>query len=302
MENQFIFIIDDARIEAQALLLMATLDRHCAGRAKLIAYVPEARMMGLSALKHAMIAACQVEIRSFSVANHFWRKPYPHGNKIIACADAEHQADPDVRRITFFDSDMLAVADLTKHLPQSEAVLAAPEGLATWGGNTDEKWRRAYGFFDLELPQRRVRLTRGRRLESLPYFNAGLVSFSTTKAGFAAEWLETARLFDRCPIANKRPWLDQISLPLALARGGFDWQALPEEFNYSLTERKRRRLPKGVIVAHYHRGGYLSAFPGLMHDAIHTAMARLPSGQAADLLSFLKRHLGLGLTEPALDA
>lgn len=301
MENQFIFIMDDARFEAQALLLMATLDRHCAGRAKLIAYVPEARLAGLSGLTHAMIAACQAEIRSFAVAKRFWRKPYPHGNKIIACADAERQADPDVRRITFLDSDMLALADLTKHLPQSEAVLAVPEGIATWGG-TDEKWQRAYGFFNLEMPQSRVRLTRGRRLESLPYFNAGLVSFAPTKAGFAAEWLETARLFDRCPIANKRPWLDQISLPLALARGGFDWQALPEAFNYSLSERKRRRLPKGVILAHYHRAGYLSAFPGVMQDALHTAMARLPSDRSADLLSFLKRHLGLGLCEPALDA
>lgn len=134
MENQFIFIMDDARLEAQSLLLMATLDRHCAGRAKLIAYVPEARLAGLSGLTHAMVAACQAEIRSFAVAKRFWRKPYPHGNKIIACADAERQAAPDVRRITFLDSDMLALADLTKHLPQGEAVLAVPEGIATWGG------------------------------------------------------------------------------------------------------------------------------------------------------------------------
>lgn len=84
--QQFIFIIDDARLEAQALLLMASLAKHSAGRARLVAYVPTDRITELSALTHAMATTCRVELRCFEVPPDCWAKPYPHGNKKIGRA------------------------------------------------------------------------------------------------------------------------------------------------------------------------------------------------------------------------
>lgn len=292
-----IFIIDDARLEAQAILLMASLSRFSGRSVKLIAYVPTARITDLSAPTHAMAAACRVDLRCFDVAPDFWAKPYPHGNKIIACADAERLAGPDVSRITFLDSDMLAMADLAAAFPANDLVLAVPEGVRSWGAD-EREWHRAYGFFGLELPTRRVTLTRGRFLSVLPYFNAGLVSFPGTggRPGFAAHWLETARAFDACPIADKRPWLDQITLPLTLARYGHDWESLPKTFNYSLSDRASDWLPKSVKMVHYHRAGNLERFPAVLEQAMLTAMEKLGMEQRLDLLHFVETHLGLGLS------
>jgi hypothetical protein len=97
----------------------------------------------------------------------------------------------------------------------------------TWGGG-DDRWDRAYAHFGLPYPTERVRLLRGRKKQFVPYFNAGFVAFpdrpeAEGQPRFADRWVETALDLDHnCRIGGKRPWLDQISLPLTLARFGYD--------------------------------------------------------------------------------
>jgi hypothetical protein len=250
----------------------------------------------------AIFAACKVELRGFDVPADQWRKPYPHGNKIIACTLAEAAAGPDVQRITFLDTDMLCRSDFARHIPLNNLVMAVPEGVPTWGKSLHE-WTRAYAYFDLPLPEDRITLVRGRKIPFVPYFNAGCVSFPCGEAAngkrFAAAWNETARLFDHCPIAEKRPWLDQITLPLTFYRCGFAWAELHERFNYSLSDRTKKKVPRGAKLLHYHKGAYLAEFPDMLEQALLCANARLNLAQQIDLLGFLDNHLALGLTTKA---
>lgn len=299
MQHEIVFIVDDARLEAQAMLLAATLQDHCRHSARLVAYAPRSRLAGLSPLTLAVLAACDVELRGFAARPRLWARPYPHGNKLIACSLAEARAAPEVRRITFMDTDMIVRADFAADLPLNDKVLVVPEGKPTWGKAKGD-WLRAYGAFGLPLPEERVLLTRGRRKSVLPYFNAGLVSFpagpdGAPGKGFALAWRETASRLDRSPIADKRPWLDQISLPVTLYRGGFGWAALDERFNFSLSERAGAGIPEDTRVLHYHRGSYLADFPAEMEAAMLSALDRLRPRDRGAFLGFLEHHIVFGL-------
>lgn len=73
----------------------------------------------------------------------------------------------------------------------------------------------------------------------MPNFNAGYVAFperhSETGARFGRLWLETAAAFDfGAKIGGKRPWLDQITLPLTLYRYGFAYEVLEDLFNFDI--------------------------------------------------------------------
>lgn len=283
------------------MLLAATLRQHCDNAARVTAFVPTSGIPTLSPLLRDVFKATGTEVHGFSVRSRMWRKPYPHGNKIIACAAAQAGAAKETRRITFLDTDMICTADLIAALPTNDTVAVVPEGKPTWGENAST-WQRAYDFFDLPLPEERVHLVRGRKREFLPYFNAGMVSFPTfvrgkTDTGFAEAWADTASRFDRCGVAGKRPWLDQISLPLTFYREGFAWTALGESYNYSLSERKRKRLPAGVKILHYHRGLFLKDYPSARDKAVLAVLDLLPPGKAASALEFLEACLGLGLSE-----
>lgn len=139
-----------------------------------------------------------------------------------------------------------------------------PEGVPSWGKPNDH-WDRAYGHFGLPLPEDRVRLTRRKRIEFLPYFNAGFVMFPETPlAGakrFPELWLDTALEVDhRLKVPKKRPWLDQICLPLTLKRFGIGYHVCPVDYNFSVSDRLPEPEARPRIV-HYHRWHYLNPWP-----------------------------------------
>lgn len=279
------------------MLLAASLRRNSSAETVLTAYAPAARKAELPPLLHEVFQATGTDLRSFEVRPQMWRKPYPHGNKIIACAAAEADAGPRIRRITFVDTDTLLRADMGADLLYDERVRMVAEGTPTWGKSPVD-WERAYGFFGLPLPKERVKLVRGRKIAFLPYFNAGMVSFPTTVKGrsgmgFAEAWADTAARFDQCSIANKRPWLDQITLPLTLYREGFAWVSMKDRYNYSLSDRVTKSIPPDTRLLHYHQGRYLMDYPDALDAAVAAALEVLPSRAGAAFLDFIDAHLPL---------
>jgi hypothetical protein len=96
----------------------------------------------------------------------------------------------------------------------------------------------------------------------LPYYSAGFVLFPETHRtpkgqSFPEVWYDTACGIDAIPdLPGKRPYLDQLSLPVAIARAGLGWNELPEERHYILGGvRRRDPLPqdKDISVVHYRR-------------------------------------------------
>ncbi|MCU4651402.1 hypothetical protein N8I71_01040 [Roseibacterium sp. SDUM158016] len=265
-----LFVADGDRLEMQSWLLAGSLARaHEGGPAPhLYAYVTPGRMANVSPLTRDLYDACGVELRPLPPPPD-WRAPYPHGNKMVAASDRR-----ETSRAVFLDTDMVVLRPLLEmaQLPP-DTVAAAPEGVPTWGAD-DDRWERAYAHFGLPMPEERVRLLRGRGREFVPYYNAGFVAFpdraATGETRFADRWIETALAVDHdCPVGGKRPWLDQISLPLALARFGYRTEVLTHSWNYALTRRKDYSATPDAHVLHYHRYRFLvkaPQWPALIED------------------------------------
>lgn len=261
-QTHIFFVVDGARLEWQSWLLAASLSQAHDGRedVRLHAYLGAETAAGPSRVTRSIYRAAGVTRHALPPAPD-WAKPYPHGNKIVA---ATHRRGAG--RSIFLDTDMICLAPLDGLAALGDdEVAAAPEGKPTWGDEND-RWQRAYDHFGLPMPTERLRLLRGKRIEYYPYFNAGLVSFSEAMDAegktFADRWLETALAFDQdCKIAHKRPWLDQITLPLSLARFGYRAHVLDESYNYSLSHRGDYAATPDVRILHYHRARFLQQAP-----------------------------------------
>jgi hypothetical protein len=127
-------------------------------------------------------------------------------------------------------------------------VEAAPISAAIEGcynsGKHEGYWETAYGIFDLPVPDERVKLARAGA--GSPYFNAGAVAFPI---GFGKCWLEAAQELDRNVhgLWDRRPWLDQIALPVAMHRAGLHHKHLDNRFNFSTTHRPlKETMPKNL--------------------------------------------------------
>ena len=276
------YVADGQRLEIQSWLLAASLARAHAGDARVcqFAYVSAAHRPEIRDVSHAIYEACEVELRTLD-APPAWKSPYPHGNKMVAACDARGTS-----HAIFLDTDMACTGSLAEFMDLApDTVAAAPEGRPTWGGK-NARWARAYAHFGLSVPQERVRLLRGAKMEYVPYFNAGFVAFPEAMhpedgLRFAEHWRDTAVDFDNnCAIAQKRPWLDQITLPLTMARFGYKARVLGELHNYSLSHRADyERTPPDTVILHYHRQRFLAQapqWPGLREmllDSVPVAFA-----------------------------
>lgn len=280
----FLYVADGPRLQAQALILAASLQRVHPEAAQ-IAYLPAAGAADLPAAVRETLAAFGAECRVLPPKGG-WRQPYPHGNKILALAEPR-----DTEVSVFLDTDMVVACAIDPaDLPGPMEVSVVPEGILGWGKDAT-RWEVAYGHFGLSVPEERVQMLRGKRRLSPPYFNGGFVAMRdgdrVEGRTFGELWLDTARKFDwHVPVGGKRPWLDQASLPIAMARFGFRHRIIGERNNTSISNgRSFEGLDPAVI--HYHRAGFLRLWPGA--DAMIAAtLAATPAphrSAVADLLT-----------------
>ena len=93
-----------------------------------------------------------------------------------------------------------------------------------------------------------------------PYFNAGMIAVRRDVC-LGDAWVACARAIDaEASIGNKRPWLDQIALPVAVAKLGLEVDCLDERFNYPahLKPIDAKNLP---YFCHYHYPSVLRSEP-----------------------------------------
>ena len=227
------FVCEPGRLEAQAVLLAASL-RDVHPELTLIAAVPRplppATILALDAL-----AVTQLPICNPLAAD------YPIGNKIAALG----VGDTHGLRV-FLDSDMLCLRAWDWAALRTHPLAAKPADLATFG--SDELWQQLYARFGLPAPMERVISTVSQQLMH-PYFNAGMLATSEA-AALAARWSETCLAIDAMEDVNpRRPWLDQIGLPLAAARLRLATRSLSEMWNYPAHIKPLLGDP---CVVHYH--------------------------------------------------
>ncbi|SLN52508.1 hypothetical protein PSA7680_02757 [Pseudoruegeria aquimaris] len=256
------FMMDGTRYEPMAIYLAASLRHHHGDALALYAYVPAQKRAEVTPLTEKTLADLKVEIRDLpqpDLDGGIWKEPYPHGNKMLAALDDRH-CDVSL----FFDTDMVCVAPLELDgLVPEGAVAAMVSDYKTWGGKN--RWQKAYGLFGLQVPEERVQFHRGQRLWSPPYFNAGFVGFREGRGAdgmsFAEAWLDTARRIDfDTKLDGLRPFLDQVSLPVAIRRQGLAFEMLPRAYNLTIQNAEYDPDAQPRIL-HYHKPKYLKVWP-----------------------------------------
>lgn len=253
----FIYIVEPPDYQVMACLLLASIRKHFPQEVRAIGYCPAHRMAEVhpSVFKaHEMLGA---EIRPMRTEG-MWAEPYPHGNKILACLQPR-----ETEFSAFVDSDVMFLEDnRVENLARPGHVSCSAAASMVWAAGADgwrerDIWQRIYAHFRMELPKQRVQLMRRRR-KVMPYFSAGLVVFPEAAGPggrFPDIWYDTARQLDTlADLPGRRPYLDQISMPVAIRRAGLDWNILPEEQHFILGGRLRgETLPeeRTIHTIHY---------------------------------------------------
>ena len=244
-DYSFVFVCQAGDLEIKAMLLAASLNRFVSCPYEMVVALPqpESRCGVPAAPTLRMLQDLGAKLAPV------WNQvdpEYPIANKISAMAIATHG-----RRRIFLDTDIMCMLPFTGDTRLEAPFGAVPADRRTWGAGPGD-WDRVYGLFGLTTPPVRVRTARTRE-ETPPYYNAGFIMAESSVAdSLAHTWLECAQVIDRTPhVPNKRPWLDQIALPVAVTRLGLGHRFLDETFNCPGDARLRSAdgIPQ---FCHYH--------------------------------------------------
>lgn len=283
-DYSFVFVCQKGQLEIQSMLLASSIARFVSCSYELVAAVPQPTSEygepDSSTLDMLSALGARVE--------PIWNQVEPSyriGNKISALRVATHG-----RRRVFLDTDVVCMRPFAGDSRLDVEFGAVPAAIVTWGKDLAD-WERAYALFGLTLPAVRAKTVRTKE-EMAPYYNAGfLVVASDVADRFAEMWLHCAQTIDReASIPSKRPWLDQIALPIAVTRAGLEHCFLDETFNCPGSVKLLRSVQP--YFCHYHSTVALKRVPVLKsivmeaidrHPALEKAILR--DGHWRDVLS-----------------
>ncbi|MES2435378.1 MAG: hypothetical protein V4586_16335 [Pseudomonadota bacterium] len=248
------FIVEPPDYEVMACYLAASLREQFGDQVALVGYCPDIKLDLVSPNVKEVLRRMSCEVRPFVVEGRF-SPAYPHGNKILATMEPR-----DTEFSAFFDSDILCLRpNRVENIIMADAVSLTPAASMNWGKTDD--WNLIYAACGMAIPAERIKLMRqsGER-QRIPYFSSGLFSFpeqhrSPDGRSFPQVWMDIAQTIDAHPdVPGKRPYLDQISMPLAIQKSGLKWNILPEEQHFILGGKLRGdALPQDreIFTVHY---------------------------------------------------
>lgn len=250
------FIVEPPRYEQMACYLAGSLRQQFGQTVALVGYCPDSKIDTVSKDVIAVLAKLGCEVRPFKVADKF-SPEYPHGNKLLATLEPR-----DTEFSAFFDSDVLCLRpNKVENIIKEGHVSLTPAASMVWG--TGKTWNLIYDTCGMPLPEDRIKLMRQKGERGrIPYFSSGLFSFPERHRNhdgksFPETWMEIAQTIDKNEeIPGRRPYLDQISLPLAIQKSGLNWNILPEEQHFILGGSLRGEpLPEGreIYTVHYRK-------------------------------------------------
>lgn len=250
------FIVEPPRYELMACYLAGSLREQFGDSVALVGYCPEAKIASVSNDVKEVLRRLGCEVRPFKTEGRF-SPDYPHGNKILATLEPR-----DTEFSAFFDSDVLCLRpNKVDDIVREGHVCLTPAASMVWG--TGKTWDVIYKACEMEIPAERVKLMRQKGARGrIPYFSSGLFTFpehhrTSNGKSFPEIWMEVAQILDANPdVPGRRPYLDQISLPLAIQRAELAWNVLPEEQHFILGGSLRGDpLPEGreIFTVHYRK-------------------------------------------------
>jgi hypothetical protein len=249
------FIVEPPEYQILACYLAASLRQQFGQTVALVGYCPAQKMDLIAPDVLAALGKMDCPVRPMQVEGLF-DPPYPHGNKLVATLQPR-----STDYSCFMDSDVLCIRpNDVENLIRPGHVCLTPAASMNWAKQT--VWDVIYAAAGMEIPDERFMLMKQKKGKPrIPYFSSGLFVFPEQHRNdegktFAQVWYEMARLLDAHPdIPHKRPYLDQISLPLAIQKSGLNWHKLPPEQHFILGGRARGEpLPnkgRDIFTVHY---------------------------------------------------
>jgi hypothetical protein len=251
----FVFVCQQGELEIKSMLLAASLKRYLQGEFECVAAIPQPDTRWGIISKETRALMQTLGVRLLPITNPI-NDNYPIGHK-VACLGIDTFAD----KIVFLDSDILCFSEF--RFDSQSPFSAKPADLPTFTKNV-AVWQQVYDLCQLPLPDERI-ISSVSGESMLPYFNSGVIAVQKG-LGFAKMWAECCRTIDaETSITNKRPWLDQIALPIAVAKLNLAYECLDERFNYPAHLKPLPKSPNSSepFLCHYHSPSVLRREPQL---------------------------------------
>lgn len=247
----FVFVCQSGPLEAKAVLLAASVRRVSGDKYNLIAAVPQPESVFGTLSDVTLEALRSLDVKLEPITNLIDIE-YLIGNK-FDCLNVSSQSGG----IAFLDSDIVMLRDIEA---EEVSELTASKLAAVMASNTHckpDEWREIYKIFDLECPPFNLKTIRSNE-SSPPYFNAGFI-YRSADTDFVSCWVDTAKTIDASEgVAQrlKRPYLDQVSLPVSAERSKIEIRSLDMKWNFPSWARKID--PSAVpVFYHYQRASVL---------------------------------------------
>ena len=248
------FIVEPPDYQLMACYLAASLRENFGQDLHLVGYCPEQKLDTVLPDVKEALRRLRVDLRGFKTEGRF-DPPYPHGNKLLATLEPR-----ETDFSCFMDSDILCIRpNRVENILRAGHVTLSKAASMNWAPQSI--WDTIYGICGMDLPEERFRLMKQRKgQERIPYFSSGLFSFPEQHRNaegmtFPQVWMQIAQQLDAAPdLPKKRPYLDQMSLPLAIRKAGLDWNILPDEQHFILGGLERGKpLPadRNIFTVHY---------------------------------------------------
>ena len=250
------FIVEPPEYQTLACYLAASIRQQFGRGVALVGYCPAHRRAEIDPNVETVLDRLGCELRTFVALGRF-DPAYPHGNKILATLERR-----ETEFSGFMDSDILCIApNRPEDIVGDGAVSLTVAASMNWAPQSI--WETIYGACGMAVPEERLMLARQRKgAPRVPYYSSGFFTFPErhrTPGGlsFPEVWMEVARTVDAVPdLPHRRPYLDQMTLPLAIRRAGLRPNLLPEEQHFILGGRLRGQpvpADRGIRTVHYRR-------------------------------------------------
>lgn len=237
-----VLMIEPGRLEWQGIMLIESIKEYCTDDFKIFVYCRAENLRGLCLGTLRYLSENEVVLTP--IDNDF-SPEYPQGNKVVAVSKDRRWGKFGV----FLDTDTILLKQMSflKEVSRPGSVSVVPADRKSWA-SSDEEWKQVYKTCGVISPSNNISLRNNEK--SSPYFNAGMVVFPENE-DFKGVWLHCSKIIDNDnTIANKRPWLDQIALPVAIKKSGLKCNIVSDKYNYALHAENINL--EGVVLGHYH--------------------------------------------------
>jgi len=239
------FVVHKGPLEIQGVLLAASLRYFNQKHVSLCACVPKE----FGGLASGISSETKTRLEEFDVSFKEIYNPigknYLIGNK-LGCLQ---NSDSDYR--VFLDTDMLCCQKISFPEIELNTIALKPADRRTYNWSKRE-WNKAYQkYTNSSLDDSDVVISTAFNELMLPYFNAGVVIINGCH-NFAQSWIDISKRLDADNEFNgKRPWLDQLALPLTIKKLKLNLHCLTETHNFPANIKPVKNQYNQLV--HYHK-------------------------------------------------